>query len=184
MEEDSDMKSKLTIAKKAPDFRFKTPWDDEVKFYDAVGNNPAVLIFLRYYGCPVCQMEMAKIKQESELVSKKGGRVFVVLQSAPETLASLTNKEDWPFTIISDPQGKVFQLYDVEAGGIIKYLHPAGLIAAIKATFRGFLHGKFEGKETQLPAAFAMKADKIIKYAHYGENIGDMPSLTKMINGI
>ena len=37
---------------------------------------------------------MAKIKQEIELVSKKGRRVFVVLQSAPETLASLTNKED------------------------------------------------------------------------------------------
>ena len=29
------------------------------------------------------------------------------------------------------------------------------------------MHGKFEGKETQLPAAFAMTADKIIKYAHY-----------------
>jgi len=72
----------------------------------------------------------------------------------------------------------------VEAGGIFKYLYPAGLIAAIKATCRGFLHGKFEGKETQLPAAFALTADKIIKYAHYGKNIGDMPSLAKMINGI
>ena len=89
-----------------------------------------------------------------------------------------------PFTIICDPQGQVFQIYGVEAGGIIKYLHPAGLIAAIKAVSRGFMHGKFEGKETQLPAAFAMTADKIIKYAHYGENISDMPSLASMIIGI
>jgi peroxiredoxin len=178
------MYSKLAIGDKAPDFRFKTAWDDEVNFYDAVGNNPAVLIFLRYYGCPVCQMEMAKIKQGIDLVRKKGGRVFVTLQSAPETIASLIKKDDFPFTIICDPQGKVFQLYGVEAGGIIKYLHPVGLIAAIKATFRGFLHGKFEGKETQLPAAFAMTADKIIKYTHYGENISDTPALAKMINGI
>jgi peroxiredoxin len=178
------MSSILTIGNKARDFKFKTPWDDEVNFYYVVGNNLAVLIFLRYYGCPVCQMEMAKIKQNIELVRKKGGRVFVVLQSAPEMLASLTNKEDWPFTIISDPQGKVFQLYGVEAGGIIKYLHPAGLIAAIKAISRGFRHGKFEGKETQLPAAFAMTAGKIIMYAHYGENISDMPSLAEMIIGI
>jgi hypothetical protein len=78
----------------------------------------------------------------------------------------------------------VFQLYGVEAGGIIKYLHPAGLIAAIKAISRGFRHGKFEGKETQLPAAFTMTADKIIKYGHYGEHIGDMPSLAKMIISI
>jgi thioredoxin-dependent peroxiredoxin len=175
------MNSKLMIAKKAPDFQFKTPWSDETNYYKAVGSHPAVLIFLRYYGCPVCQMEMVKIKQQIDLVNKIGGRVFVVLQSAPETLACLTKEEDWPFTIISDPQGKVFQLYGVEAGGIIKYLHPAGLIGAIKAISRGFRHGKFEGKETQLPAAFAMTADKLIKYGYYGENIGDVPSLANMI---
>jgi thioredoxin-dependent peroxiredoxin len=178
------MNSRLAMGDKAPDFRFKTPWDDEVNFYDAAGNNPAVLIFLRYYGCPVCQMEMAKIKRQIDLVRQKGGRVFVVLQSAPETIASLINKDDFPFTIICDPQGKVFQLYGVEAGGIIKYLHPAGLIAAIKAIGRGFKHGKFEGKETQLPAAFALDAQKVIKYVHYGENISDMPPLTKMLADI
>ena len=72
----------------------------------------------------------------------------------------------------------------MEAGGIIKYLHPAGLIKAIKAISRGFRHGKFEGKETQLPAAFAMTADKIIKFGYYGENISDMPSLANMIISI
>ena len=178
------MNSKLMLGNKAPDFKFKTPWDDEVNFYYAVGNNPAVLIFLRYYGCPVCRMEMAKIKQEIDLVRKKGGIVFVVLQSAPETIDALIKKDDFPFTIICDPQGKVFQLYGVEAGGFIKYLHPAGLIAAIKAASQGFMHGKFEGKETQLPAAFAMTADKVIKYAHYGENISDIPSLEKIVAGI
>jgi peroxiredoxin len=178
------MYSRLTIGDKAPDFRFKTPWDDEASFYDAAGNKPAVLIFLRYYGCPVCRMEMAKIKQEIDVVRQKKGLVFVVLQGAPDTLASLTDREYWPFTIICDPHGKVFQLYGVEAGGIIKYLHPAGLMAAIKATSQGFRHGKFEGKETQLPAAFAVTADKVIKYAHYGKNIGDVPPLAEIATGI
>jgi thioredoxin-dependent peroxiredoxin len=177
------MNSKLTIAKKAPDFKFKTPWDDEADFYDAVGNHHAVLIFLRYYGCPVCQMEMAKIKQDIDLVRKKEVSVFVVLQSTPEIIASLIRKEDFPFTIICDPQGKIFQLYGVEAG-MIKYLHPAGLIAAIRAVSKGFMHGKFEGKETQLPAAFAMTADKLIKYAYYGNYISDIPSLDKIVIGI
>lgn len=169
---------------KAPDFRFKTPWDYEVNFYGAAGHHPAVLIFLRYYGCPVCRMEMSIIKNDIDRVRQKGGRVFVVLQSTPETIASLIKKDDFPFTIICDPQGKVFKRYGVEAGGIIKYLHPAGLIAAIKAIGRGFRHGKFEGKETQLPAAFAMTADKVVTYTHYGKNIGDIPSLTEMINGM
>lgn len=174
------MNPKLTAGEKAPDFRFKTPWADEVSFYDAAGDHPAALIFLRYYGCPVCRMEMVKIKQDIDQVGQKGGRVFVVLQSAPETIASFIKRDDFPFTIICDLQGKVFQRYGVEAGGIVQYLHPAGLIAAVKAVGRGFRHGKFEGKETQLPAAFVVTADKVVRYAHYGENIADVPSLAEL----
>lgn len=176
------MYPKLAAGEKAPDFKFATGWDDEVNFYEAAGEHPAVLIFLRYYGCPVCRMEMAKMKQEIDLVRKKGGRVFVALQSTAETIASLIKRDDFPFTIICDPRGKIFQRYGVETGGLIRYLHPAGLIAAIKAIGRGFRHGKFEGKETQLPAAFAIAADKIVKYAYYGENISDIPSLAMIID--
>jgi len=178
------MYPKLATGEKAPDFKFTTAWDDDVNFYDAAGKHPAVLIFLRYYGCPVCRMEMAKMKQEIDLIRKKDGRVFVVLQSTPETIASLIKRDDFPFTIICDPRGIIFQRYGVETGGLIRYLHPAGLIASIKAIGHGFRHGKFEGKETQLPAAFAIAADKIVQYAYYGESISDIPSLAIMIDDI
>ena len=178
------MDSKMAIGSKAPDFKFQTPWDGEAGFYDVLGNKPAVLIFLRYYGCPVCRMEMAKIKQEIEVARQKGAHVFVALQSAPKNISSLSAREYWPFTIICDPQGKTFQLYGVDPGGIFQYLHPAGLLAAIKATTQGFRHGKFEGKETQLPAAFALNADKVIKYVHYGETISDVPPLAAIAAGI
>ncbi len=178
------MYSKMAIGDKAPDFKFQTPWDSEAFFYDAVGNHPAVLFFLRYYGCPVCRMEMVIIKQEIDVVRQKGAHVFVVLQSAPEMIASLIKRDDFPFTIICDPQGNVFKRYGVEAGGLIGYLHPAGLFAAIKAVRQGFRHGKFEGKETQLPAAFAMTTEKVVTYAHYGKDIGDIPSLMVMATGL
>jgi len=177
------MDPKLSVGDKAPDFRFKTPWDKEAGFYEAVGEQAAVLIFLRYYGCPVCRMEMVHIKEEIDAAKQKKGHVFVILQSAPEALAKLTERAYWPFTIVSDPRGNIFQIYGVEVGGIFKYLHPAGLIAAVKAISRGFRHGKFEGKETQLPAAFAVDTDKIVRYAHYGKNIGDVPPLSVIMNG-
>ena len=77
--------------------------------------------------------------------------------------------------IICDPQGLLFQQYRVAAGGLIKYLHPAGLIGAINATLKGYRHGKFEGKETQLPAVFIVTPDRMIKYAYYGKNVSDVP---------
>lgn len=178
------MNSRLLLGNKIRDFNFKTPWNGTAEFYDAVGNMPAVLIFMRYWGCPVCQMEMARIREEINYVTQKGGQVFVVLQSKPESISSLIKQEDFPFTIICDPQGKIFQLYGIEPGGIIKYLNPVNLLAAIKATIRGFRHGKFEGRETQNPATFVVAADRLIKYAHYGRNISDIPSLKEILNGI
>jgi peroxiredoxin len=170
------MSAKLRVADKAPDFKFESPWDKERKFYEITGKRPAVLVFLRYIGCPVCQLAMADIKRDINLIEKKGAALFVVLQSSSSNIASVTKKEDWPFTIISDPQGNLFKQYNVEPGGILKYLHPVGLITVIRATFKGYMHGKFEGRETQLPAVFIVAPNKIITYAYYGKNISDIPS--------
>jgi peroxiredoxin len=169
------LSTRLKVGDKAPNFKFDTPWSSSQDFYETIQHQSAVFVFLRYHGCPICQMEMANLKREIELFNRKEARVFVFLQSSTATLTSLAKKEDWPFDIVCDPKGTIFQLYAVEPGGIMKYLHPAGLIAAIKAISRGFIHGKFEGKETQLPAAFIIKSDKSIKYVYYGKNISDVP---------
>jgi peroxiredoxin len=178
------MGAKLRVGNIVPDFQFDTPWEGGKSFFDAAGGNPAVLVFLRYLGCPICQIDMANLKREIGLIEQKGAVLFVILQSSPTTVASATKKEDWPFTIICDPKGELFQLYHVEAGSILKYMHPAGLIMAIKATLKGYRHGKFEGHETQLPAVFIVAPDKTIKFAHYGEHISDIPSTATMAANI
>ena len=178
------MNAKLKVGDKAPDFLFKTPWEGERSFYEAVGGKPAVLVFLRYLGCPICQIDMANLKREIDLIEQKGAVLFVIIQSSPETVASATKQEDWPFTIICDPKGDLFKLYHVEPGSILRYMHPAGLILAIKATLQGYKHGKFEGKETQLPAVFIVAPDKTIKFTHYGEHLSDVPSTATMAANI
>jgi len=160
----------------APNFKFDTPWKRDQDFISVANEKQAVFVFLRYHGCPVCQMEMANFKRDIGLFTDKGVKVFVFLQSSMETLQSLLKQEEWPFEIVSDPKGTLFKKYGVEPGGIIRYLHPRGLVALMKALSRGFMHKKFEGKETQLPAAFIIKSNQTIKYAYYGKTISDIPT--------
>ena len=178
------MNARLKVGDKAPDFIFETPWEGGKGFYEAAGEKPSVLVFLRYLGCPICQIDMANLRREINLIEQKGAALFVVLQSPPATVSSATKKEDWPFTIICDPLGHLFHLYYVEPGGILKYMHPAGLIAAVKATLQGYRHGKFEGHETQLPATFIAAPDKTITFAHYGKHLDDIPSTATMAANI
>ncbi len=174
-------KFRLSKKDKAPDFDFNTPWKAGQQFYKAAGNNMSVLIFLRYLGCPVCQMEMARIKHDIGLFNLKKAGVFVILQSRPEIVAKLTQEKDWPHVVICDPDAEIFVKYGVVHGGILKYLHPAGLAAVIKATLKGFRHGKFEGRETQTPAVFIAGADRRITYAYYGRTISDVPSTADIL---
>lgn len=170
------MSTPIKVGDKAPNFQFETPWKSSQDFSEALQQQDAVLVFLRYHGCPVCQMEMANLKRDIALFNQKGARVFVFLQSSTDTLQPLLKEEEWPFDIVCDPDGEIFQRYAVEPGGILKYLNPAGLVGVIKATGKGYMHKKFEGKETQLPAAFIVKSDQRIAYAYYGKNISDVPA--------
>ncbi|MDJ0763345.1 MAG: peroxiredoxin-like family protein [Myxococcota bacterium] len=178
------MSDKLKVGDRAADFTYDTAWEYGETFYGTTGKRPVVLVFLRYLGCPVCQMEMAQLKKEVGLFKAKGANVFVALQSSPETVAAVTSQEDWPFTIICDPSEAIFQLYRVAPGGLFKHLHPAGLMAAAKATAKGFRHGKFEGRETQLPAVFVVDSDKTIRWVYYGKTLNDVPALSSIAEQI
>ncbi len=164
----------------APDFDFETPWKDPSTLYNVLKNGPVMLIFLRYIGCPICQIEMSKIRNDIKIASNRKTTVLVVLQSSIETISDTCKEDDWPFKIVCDPKARIFKRYSVEAGGIIKYLHPLGIMAAIKAIFLGKRHGKFEGKETQLPAAFVISSERIITFSYYGKRIDDVPSLKEL----
>lgn len=168
--------TRLKEGDKAPDFCFDTPWETGREFHAGSAGKPSVLLFLRYIGCPVCGMEMAAYRRHIGLIEGKGARLFVILQSPAATIADGTGRQEWPYTVVCDPQGLIFRQYGVAAGGLLRYLHPAGLTAAVKATLKGFRHGKFEGRETQLPAVFIVAPDGSIQYAHYGAHVADVPA--------
>ncbi|MHB8910206.1 MAG: redoxin domain-containing protein [Syntrophales bacterium] len=170
----------LNVGDAAPDFDFETPWKDPSTLYHVLNDGPVILIFLRYLGCPVCQMEMAKIRNDMKIASKRKMTVLVVLQSSIDTISDSCKEDDWPFRIDCDPRARIFKRYCVEAGGIVTYLHPLGLLAATRAIFLGKRHGTFEGKETQLPAAFVISSERIITFSYYGKRIDDVPSLEEL----
>jgi peroxiredoxin len=179
-----EMIDHLNSGDAAPDFDFETPWSDPSTLYHVLNDGPVILIFLRYIGCPVCQMEMSRIRNEIKIASQSNRKitVLVVLQSSIETISDTCKEDDWPFKIVCDPEARIFKRYSVEAGGVVKYLHPLGIMAAIRAIFLGKRHGKFEGRETQLPAAFVISSARVIACSYYGKRIDDVPSLEELAN--
>jgi peroxiredoxin len=169
------MKERLAEGMQAPDFSFDSPWERSLDFHKAIDGTGAVLFFLRYMGCPICQYKISEIMRDWDRLRASGKKVFIVLQSEPGIVKEHIGSEEISFAIICDPREEAFKLYGVAPGNILHYIAPSVIVKAVKASRKGFSHGKKEGSEMQRPAVFIIDGKKKITYAYYGKNIGDLP---------
>ncbi len=180
------MKNRMIKGMTAPDFTFNTPWKQSLHIYDFLKKEKALLVFLRYMGCPLCQLKISELSRDIDHFKAANTNVFIVLQSQPEIIREMANGKEFPMILICDPDMHIFNLYKVYSGSIFGYITPNVIKKAIQAKRHGFKHGKKEGKELQRPAAFLINTDKIVTYAYYGKNVGDIPDnpTLKTIAGI
>lgn len=176
------MKETIAAGMKAPDHTFNTPWKKDIRLSDVAKDKRTYLIFLRYMGCPLCQMKISRLKKDWERFKKAGLNVVVVLQSEPENITALVDQKEIPFHIACDPDETFFHLYGVMPGSIFRYATPSVIKKAMQAKKLGFSHGKSEGKEMQLPAVFLIGKDMKVEYAYYGGNVGDVPENDEILS--
>jgi peroxiredoxin len=173
---------KINIGDHFPDFSFSTPFRSNVWLSEAAAGNKIILVFLRYYGCPLCQYDMVQYAEHNDRIVQAGGRLFVVLQSDPEQLRQeLGSESAFPFEIVCDPSGALYRQFEIlPADGKLKLLGPKtlGKIARVQAA--GYKHGRSEGEELQLPAAFVLDKDLSVTYVHYAKTIDDIPDADQL----
>lgn len=170
---------KLTVGGKMPDFPFETPFTKDRRMAEAAGkiSGKTAVVFLRYFGCTMCQLDMRQYAAEYKTMTAGGGQMLLVLQSDPQKLAEQITPETFPYEIICDPDRELYKLLEiapaksmVALGGNLKTVAKMA-----KATAAGLKHGEYEGEELQLPAAFIVTPDLTVTYAHYGKSGGDVP---------
>ena len=165
-----------------PDFTFDTPFAAGLSLSEAVQKTPkTALLFLRYYGCTLCQYEMHLLAENYDQITAAGGQVLVVLQSDPAGIAEQIGPDSLPFTIICDPQAVLYEKFGIQPAASMAKMADAGTMLKIaKATAAGYKHGAYEGNELQLPAAFVVDKERRISYAHYGKSAGDTPDVRSL----
>ena len=154
---------KLIPGSKIEDIVYNTPFRSEQHLSDKVNGHKTMLLFLRYYGCSLCQYDMLMLKEQYAKILAVNGVVKVVLQSDPALLADeLGNPNVYPFEIT--PAESMAQLGGGKVMEKIKKIQELGL-----------KHGRYEGVEEQLPAAFVIDENMTVTYAHYGKDGADIP---------
>ncbi len=128
-----------------------------------------LLVFGRYFGCPVCQLEFNMLqKMMKELTTEV--QVIYIVQSAPDVAKRFAEEKGATFPIISVTKtGGKFPIYeDYGVGKLALTLLLQIKKRADAAYALGIKHGPKEGSEMQSPGYFVIDESGKIQWAHIG----------------
>ncbi|TWU45134.1 AhpC/TSA family protein [Novipirellula aureliae] len=128
-------------------------------------DRPALLVFLRHSGCTFCREALADIEVRRDKIEQSANIVLVHMGAEnAETHKYFTSYSLGDVDRISDPTRKLYRSYHLRRGAVRELLGPS-------VWWRGFWvaivnrHGvgKLGGDGFQMPGAFVIFGDKIVK---------------------
>lgn len=96
----------------APDFTLQADDGKEVSLSDYRGKK-VVLYFYPKDGTPGCTREAIEFKEMAKEFEREGAVILGVSKDSIKSHEKFKQKHDLPFTLLSDPEGKVLDLYGV-----------------------------------------------------------------------
>ncbi len=158
---------KVDVGDNAPDFTLESVNKGEV----SLGNyEKVILVFGRYFGCPVCQDDFDALIDLSE---KTENPIVYFTQSLPGSARKYLESCPVTFPVVPVPKEGGYPLYKDYSVGMMGFNTMLGILRrAGEARKKGKVHGEYEGRETQSPADFVVEDGKIL-WANRGLFDGD-----------
>ncbi len=169
--------ARLKIGDRLPDYKIETAFDTATSIKECIGKGKTAIVFLRYYGCTLCQYEMINYAENYNDIVGKDGKLYIVLQSTADSIKKQMTTSSFPFDIICDPKEELYKALSIPMARDMEELGGGDVMSKIaEAEKLSLSHGDYEGEELQLPATCVIDKDMIVTYVKYGENGGDTPS--------
>lgn len=138
--------------------------EEEFDLQEVIQDKPVVVIFSRYFGCPVCQSEFDKLMGLKDKISGKAQLVYITQSGTENAKKFLESKEGVDFPVICDPE-QPYPLYQQWNVGNMSLL-TLGKVIKIAAGGK-YKHGEKEGNEKQSPANFIVGTDGKLLLVNY-----------------
>ena len=153
-------------------------------------NSYVLIAFLRYSGCPWCNLAIHRLALEQPLLKDSGCEIITFIQSSKSAIEKniLDRHKVTPqFPIIADPEMKIYKEYSVKPSVLKTFKHTILNIPPwVSSVYKeGYRQSKVDGKVFIAPATFliAPGSQKIIRI-DYNADLYDNSSFTKIYEAI
>ncbi|MFX1455202.1 MAG: peroxiredoxin family protein [Promethearchaeota archaeon] len=125
-----------------------------------------VLIFSRYFGCPICLLDLNILMHRKKEVEDRGAKILYITQSGEKVAKEYIQKENIDFPVIPSSKDELYAEYGL---GIMTKEAISQIPSKLKEVREhGFVHGEYEGFEQQGPGQFIIDEQGIIIHALNG----------------
>lgn len=178
----------LKIKQKAPTFATKDVFGKKVSFKD-YKDGYLLLAFLRYSGCPWCNLAIHRLSLEYEQLKERGCDVLAFIQSDNDSVKDNIygrHVPKPPFPIVADPQMKFYKLYGVNPSVLGTAQSITKIPYWLKSVYKlGFKQKRLDGKFFLVPAWFLinLRSGEIVK-AEKGISFYDHETFVRLYNSL
>ena len=160
------VKIKIKVGDRAPQFKIESYNAGLIDLSGLIGKQKIVLLFSRYFGCPICQLDFNILLEAVPEIKEKGAKLLYVTQSGEKVANEFIEKYNVDFPVIPSSKKELYAEYGL---GLMN----AGAVTKVRkkfkeATERGFVHGDYEGWENQGPGQFVIDEEGNIIHERKG----------------
>ena len=110
------------------------------------------------------------------------GVSLVVIGQGDATRAEAFRREmSLPFPVYGDPERGAYRAYGLVEGSAGQLAGGGVLVGAARALLSGSLPGAYTGGGRQLPGAFVIDRDGVVRFSHPAKHAADSPSATALL---
>jgi len=147
-------KNKIKVGDKAPHFKIESYNEGMIDLSELIGDQKIVVIFSRYFGCPICQLDFNILLEAVPEIKEKGAKLLYVTQSGEKVAKEFIEKYNVDFPIIPSSKEELYAEYGLG-------LMTAGAVTKVRSKLKeasklGIGHGDYEGWEKQGPGQFVI----------------------------
>jgi len=160
------VQNKIKVGDKAPPFKLESYNAGTIDLGELIGKQKIVLIFSRYFGCPICQLDLNILMEAVPEINNMGAKLLYVTQSGEKVAQEFIAKYNIEFSVIPSSRKELYAEYGL---GLMN----EEAVNKVKSKFKealkqGLQHGEFEGWENQGPGQFVIGEDGNILHERKG----------------
>ncbi|MFW9999277.1 MAG: peroxiredoxin-like family protein [Candidatus Hodarchaeota archaeon] len=147
-------KNDIKEGDKAPLFNIESYNAGNIDLGNLIGERKIVLIFSRYFGCPICQLDLKTLLERKGEIEETGAKILYITQSGENIAKEYIEKENIDFPVIPSSKDELYAEYGL---GLMTAEAVNQIPIKIKEIRKyGFEHGEYEGWEKQGPGQFVI----------------------------